>query len=149
MEFYRLIIIHTISHFLFLLWLLLSYECVFWAAVSKQPAAKKSVKKERIQAGRRGRIEVKTSDDLDEAQTCLTPEPVWKDGLTDWQTDSLANIYHHISKNIESKFWNIYLQLLLVNFFNFGTWAFRLNISVYIKNTYNRPRVCFCDLHKI
>ena len=76
-------------------------------------------------------------------QTCLTPEPVWKDGLTDWQTDSLANIYHHISKNIESKFWNIYLQLLLVKFFNFGTWAFRLNISVYIKNTYNRPRVCF------
>ena len=82
-----------------------------------------------------------------------TPKPVCKDRLTDWLTDwltdSLANICHHISKNIESKFWNIYLQLLLVNFFYFGTSAFRLNISIYIKNTYNRPRVCFCDLHKI
>ena len=27
--------------------------------------------------------------------------------------------------------------------------AFRLNISIDIKNAYNGPRVCFCDLHKI
>ena len=74
---------------------------------------------------------------------------VWKDGLTDWQTDSLANICQHTSKNMKSKFWKTCLQLLLIQFLNSGACALRPNISVYVKNTYNRPRVCFCDLHKI
>ena len=39
-------------------------------------------------------------------QRLSPPKPVWRHGLTDWRTDSLANIYHHTSKNIESKFWN-------------------------------------------
>ena len=65
MESYRFIIMFSISHFLFYA---VAFAVIRVCILSsrKQPAAKKSVKKERNQAGRRGRIEVKTSDDLDE-----------------------------------------------------------------------------------
>ena len=80
-------------------------------------------------------------------QTKAEPPVTGLKARTDGLTDGLAS-KHMPSYQQKHRFQKLtYTSAILTQFFEAS--ALRLNIFIDIKNAYNGPRVCFCDLHKI